>query len=365
MDTTASAVAPFARSGPRGRTPAAVVLGGALLSLIGLTWDIQWHNDVGPDTFFPLPHLFLYAGSAVSGLASLVVVLAATAAQHGGRTVDPIVGGPAVGVLGRTFAAPVGYLISGSGAALFLLYGLWDQWWHGLYGFDATIASPPHIGFLLSVTITMAGSVTVFTAARRHRWGRIGAIVGTATLVAFGVVVVVALEELPMGPVDPADVGAAFICVLAVMMCARALEQPGGALAVTVVIAAMQAALWWFDPWAAEAYARSVGLPLREYTDGVPMHPAMIPMVLVVVGALMEMLRRRPAWSTGALGGAVLGLCAPLQRTWLYDTGAPGLSGVLITAATAAGFGALAGFLGARIGELLGQLTPKKETQHA
>src|SRR5205823_13381088 len=76
------------------RLPAAsVLLGGTVLSLVGLTWDMQWHEDVGPDTFFTVPHLFLYAGSAVAGLASLVVVLATTSATRAGRPVDASVGG--------------------------------------------------------------------------------------------------------------------------------------------------------------------------------------------------------------------------------------------------------------------------------
>lgn len=36
------------------------VLFGVFLSLLGLAWDINWHDDVGPDTFFTLPHTFLY-----------------------------------------------------------------------------------------------------------------------------------------------------------------------------------------------------------------------------------------------------------------------------------------------------------------
>src|SRR4051812_45847439 len=173
MDLTASGapVAATSRAVPRGMTAASFVLGGTVLSLTGLTWDIQWHNDVGPDTFFTLPHLLLYSGSAFSGIASLVVVLLTTAAQRSGKPVDPMVGGRAVAVLGRTFAAPVGYLISGIGAASFLLYGLWDQWWHGLYGFDAVIASPPHIGLLLSITITMVGAVMVFAVVRSRPSG--------------------------------------------------------------------------------------------------------------------------------------------------------------------------------------------------
>ena len=47
------------------------MLAGTLMSLIGTSWDVQWHVDVGPDTFFTLPHLVLYSGSAIAGIASL------------------------------------------------------------------------------------------------------------------------------------------------------------------------------------------------------------------------------------------------------------------------------------------------------
>src|SRR5256885_6017911 len=127
MDLTASPVPAEEVTVAHGVPAASVLFGGTLLSLVGLTWDLQWHEDVGPDTFFTLPHLFLYSGSAIAGLASLAVVLATTAATRAGRPVDPAVGGRAVNVLGRTFAAPLGYLVSGGGAALFLIYGLWED----------------------------------------------------------------------------------------------------------------------------------------------------------------------------------------------------------------------------------------------
>ena len=62
-----------------GKLPAFVMLAGTLISLSGLTWDIDWHLDVGPDSFFTLPHLFIYSGGAIAGLTSLVMVLRATA----------------------------------------------------------------------------------------------------------------------------------------------------------------------------------------------------------------------------------------------------------------------------------------------
>lgn len=366
MDMTASTVAvTAARSTPRGLVPASFVLGGTLLSLTGLTWDIQWHNDVGPDTFFTLPHLLLYSGSAVAGLASLVVVLMTTAAQRRGRPIDPIVGGRAVGVFGRTFAAPVGYLISGSGAASFLLYGLWDQWWHGLYGFDAVIASPPHIGLLLSITVSMVGAVMVFATAREHRWGTVGTIVTAATLLAFSMVTVIGLEALPGGIINSVDVGVAFMSVLLVIMGARVFYRPGVAVGIAVAVAVLQGVFWWFSPWAAEVYASAVDLPMRDYTEGVPALPALIPMVLIVVAGIFEVARRLPAWLLGAVGGLIVAVCAPLQRAWVYDFSIRSTEGIIYTAIVGMVFGALAGLLGARFGRMLRQLKPKEETANA
>ncbi|MDT7786622.1 MAG: hypothetical protein QOF58_5041 [Pseudonocardiales bacterium] len=363
MDNTA--VAPTTWSVPRGLVPASLVLGGTLISLIGLTWDIQWHSDVGPDTFFTLPHLFLYAGSAISGLASLVVVLMTTAAAKRDKDVDPIVGGRAVGVFGRTFAAPVGYLISGTGAALFLVYGLWDQWWHGLYGFDAVIDSPPHIGLLLSISITMVGAVMVFAVARDQRWGTYGTIVAAAALLVFSMVTSLGLRAVPASFASPVSVGTAFFSVMILFMAAHALSRRGGALAVGLSVAVLQAVFWWFSPWAAEVYANASGLPLRDYTDGIPGMPNMIPMCLVIVAVAVELLHKLPVWIPGAVGGAIIAVCAPLQRVLTYGAPFTPNARYFATIALAAVFGALAALLGRRFGHMLRQLAPAKENSHA
>jgi hypothetical protein len=355
---------------------ASTVLGGTVLSLIGLTWDVQWHTDVGPDTFFTLPHLFLYAGSAVSGLASLVIVLLTTAAARRGRPIDPIVGGQAVGVLGRTFSAPVGYLVSGVGAAMFLLYGLWDQWWHGLYGFDAVIASPPHIGLLLSVTVTIVGTTMVFAAARERRWGRVGVLGTLGVLLAFSTVTALGLQPVDAGVVNAVTVGMTFLSVLLVLMGAAfltgpRLSSPSGAVAVAAVLAMIQGLFWWFSPWAARGYADFVGLPMRDYVSGIPVMPALMPMCLVIVAVLLEPLLRAaqrpggPAGRISLLAGGIAGLlvavCQPLQRAWVYSTPLPGTTMIIATGVAGAAFGVLAGFLGWRFGGMLRLPTPAEE----
>ncbi|MDQ3410594.1 MAG: hypothetical protein M3509_00595, partial [Chloroflexota bacterium] len=134
---------------------------GILLSFLGFAWDVQWHSDVGPDTFFTAPHLVLYAGIAIAGLTALTVVLVITFRYRG-------VTEGTVSVLGGLFRGPAGYVIGGIGAAMFLAYGLLDQWWHGIYGFDVTLVSPPHVGLVLSVLISMVGCLCTFAAEVRR-----------------------------------------------------------------------------------------------------------------------------------------------------------------------------------------------------
>ena len=154
---------------------------GTAISTVGLSWDIQWHVEVGPDTFFTLSHLALYSGSALSGIASLVMVLLATSAQRAGREWPRSAGGAPVRVFGGVFTAPVGYLISGVGAACFLLYGLLDLWWHSIYGFDAVLNTPSHVALFLSISVTMVGTIITFAAAREQRWGRVGLLLAVPT----------------------------------------------------------------------------------------------------------------------------------------------------------------------------------------
>ncbi|MFE5567131.1 hypothetical protein ACFQ68_19260 [Amycolatopsis japonica] len=376
MDLTAGGAraVPVARSERTGLVPAGTVLAGSVISLVGLTWDIQWHGDVGPDTFFTMPHLFLYSGSAISGLASLVVVLMTTAARRAGRPVDARVGGRAINVFGKIFAAPAGYLVTGTGAAMFLLYGLWDQWWHGLYGFDAVIDSPPHIGLLLSITLSIIGTVMVFAAAREHRWGTVGVVGSLGVLIAFSTVTVLGLQQIDVDGLDVVSVGIALLSVLLVSAGAGFWGRPGGAVRVAAALAVIQAITWWFSPWAAEAYASAVGLPMRDYIDGVPAMPSMMPMALLPIAAVLEAVyllsRRWPAGRVsvlaGVIGGLLVGASMPIQNAIVYGSDRMPWTVVFATGAAGAVVGLLGGFAGWRFGGMLRLLAPAKgENAHA
>ncbi|TDE52828.1 hypothetical protein E1295_17965 [Nonomuraea mesophila] len=341
-----------------------------MLSLTGMVWDIQWHYDVGPDTFFTAPHLVLYSGSAIAGIASLAVVLATTMAERRGRPVDPAVGGAAVGVFGRTFAAPIGYLVSGVGAALFLVYGLLDEWWHGLYGFDAVIESPPHIGFLLAITLTMAGAVMVSAAALDRRWGGITAVIGLALLLGFGSIVVEGLTAFGVSVVDLRTAGMAFLSVLVLVVGARLTGRAAGAIGISLILVALQAAFWWFCPWATRVYADAIAQPFRDVPSDVPVGPALIPMILLPVAAVMGPVMARAddgravgsAMVTGGIGGLVVTVAVAGQSALLLGGDTLGELPVLVaTAAVGTALGVAAGFLGVRFAEILRSLTPAVE----
>ncbi|MEV5842599.1 hypothetical protein AB0M32_11580 [Streptomyces sp. NPDC051985] len=361
------------RSGP---VAAFTVLAGTLTSLIGISWDIEWHVDVGPDTFFTLSHLLLYSGSALAGVASLVMVLRSTFAQRAGRATGRSVGGAPVRVFGGTFTAPLGYLISGTGAALFLMYGLVDLWWHSLYGFDAVLNSPPHVALFISISLTMVGSITVFAAAREQLWGRIGLVVSTPVLITFCPLTTYAFQGVSQ-TIDPQLAGNIFFSVCLLITGALTLRRRGIALSIAAVLGVMQLFLWWFSPWAAKWYAGYVGLPLRDnLMDAAPVLPSGIPMFMLGVAVVIEallLLGRRQNWSgrwmpqaVGAVGGVLVSLSMLLQTSLVSGGGGGGGGGggpmgqsgtsastLLTDTVLGLVIGTLAGYLGSRFAVLL------------
>ena len=378
MEITApSANAAAVRASPRtndtsstmaARLGAWVVLLGTIITTLGISWDVQWHKTVGPDTFFTLPHLALYSGSALAGIASLVMVLMATSAQRAGHPMPRTVGGTPISLFGGTFTAPVGYLIAGVGAALFLLYGLADLWWHSIYGFDAVLNSPSHVALFLSMSITMVGSIAIFATARDQRWGQLGIVLAIPILITFAPITTNAFSNLPL-PLDPTIVGIIFFSSLLLIIGAGILRRPGGAIAIAAALGILQAFLWWFSPWATLTYAAAVGLPLREgLTPQPPDLPSAIPMFLLVAAAVVEglfwMIRTRDlnARKVMPLVGGVTGLIVadtfPLQQVLTDPTATFSAATIAIIGIAGILFGVLAGFLAARFITMLRALAP-------
>jgi hypothetical protein len=341
----------------------ATIVLGTMLTTFGISFDIQWHDDVGPDTFFTLSHLMLYAGSALEGLASLAMVLLTTARQRRGDAAPAFAGGPPVRVLGARFTAPLGYLVAGVGAALFLMFGALDLAWHSVYGFDAVLNSPPHIALFLSITLTMVGSIIVCAAASTRWWGRVGIVLGAIVLMAFAPLTARAFDGLPL-PFDTRVAGTCFATVTTLIVLGAVLKRSGSMLALAAAFGMLQAILWPWSTWAAHAYADSSGLPLRDGLTGEPPSlPSSLPLFVVVAALCLELAfavaRQRRLGQTTAfmLGGSAAGIVVSvtlLLQTVLFDPTESILTDQYISAGiTGLVLGAVSGFLGARLAVLL------------
>ena len=127
---------------------------GSIVSMVGVSWDIQWHTFVGRDRTLIPPHLMMLSGIALAGLAALLVVALETAwarrqPEFAARTTR----------FADFFYAPLGAYIAGFTALAAAIAFPLDSYWHALYGIDVRIWAPFH------VMILSAGAMIPFGAA--------------------------------------------------------------------------------------------------------------------------------------------------------------------------------------------------------
>jgi hypothetical protein len=343
------------------------LLCGELLIFFGTAWDIQWHVDVGPDTFFTAPHLLIYSGVVLDGITCLAVVLASTyRARQPDIPSDPA----ALPILRRTFWAPVGFVLGGTGAALWLVFGSFDQWWHRVYGFDVGLDSPPHVGLSLADITAVLGCVTVFallvTRSRQASVWRTWPAIGLATA---GVILLsnsIAFETFSwmpstiMGVLDgPLTLTAAFYG-LVMMMVVSIVRRPGTAALTGLVFTLLSAASWVVSVGATRAYAVSIGLALRDDAVGFPILTLVLPKFLLVAGVLIDLVlglarRRNLGVRTGvalAAGAGMLALVG-LEAPVLAGAGIARVTAPVATTIAAAAVGAVAGWAGWKFGVVI------------
>ena len=119
--------------------------------MIGLQWDISWHESIGRDSLWSPPHIVIYLGGILGGAASGLIVLKATFGK------DKKLKDGSVSFWG--FKGPIGAWVSIWGAIAMLTSAPFDDWWHNAYGLDVEIISPPHtllaLGFFSIIIGTM------------------------------------------------------------------------------------------------------------------------------------------------------------------------------------------------------------------
>ena len=132
--------------------------------LVGVLWDISWHQTIGRDSFWTPAHLAIYLGGVVAGLAcgwtTLRVTFAGTASAR------------AESVRFWGFRAPLGAWICIWGALAMLTSAPFDDWWHNTYGLDVKILSPPHAVLAAGIGAIQIGAMLMALAWQNRARGR-------------------------------------------------------------------------------------------------------------------------------------------------------------------------------------------------
>ena len=162
---------------PLYRATAWVLVGGKLLGAWGLTWDIQWHLQIGRDSFWIPPHLMMYGG-VTAGVIVTFALLALETARARRRPPGP----DTIRVLG--LVGTRGLHLAAWGVALVILAAPIDDLWHRLFGLDVTLWSPPHLLGLLGSGVNTLGTLLIVTEVyeRRRRARLAGLVLGGALL---------------------------------------------------------------------------------------------------------------------------------------------------------------------------------------
>ena len=132
--------------------------------LVGVLWDISWHQTIGRDSFWTPAHLAIYLGGIVAGLTcgwmALRITFAGTEEERAGT------------VRFWGFRAPFGAWVCIWGAFAMLTSAPFDDWWHNTYGLDVKILSPPHAVLASGIGAIQIGAMLMALAWQNRSHGR-------------------------------------------------------------------------------------------------------------------------------------------------------------------------------------------------
>ncbi|GCE27232.1 hypothetical protein KDA_27160 [Dictyobacter alpinus] len=133
----------------------------ALISLVGTSWDIQWHLFVGRDRTLIPPHLMMLTGITLGGLLALTAVCVETMVVRR----KPQLAQYSTQFAGM-FYAPLGAYIAGFAALDAAVAFPLDSYWHSLYGIDVALWTPFHVMILMGMGIMPLGAAYLLSSTK-------------------------------------------------------------------------------------------------------------------------------------------------------------------------------------------------------
>ncbi|HEY7926066.1 MAG TPA: hypothetical protein VIG86_01460 [Candidatus Dormibacteraeota bacterium] len=137
-----------------------IALWSLLVALVGFSWDVAWHADLGRDqALLTPPHVMILTGLIGIGVAALASIALATA--------DRARVGLAIGRLRVPWSAlPMGIMALGAVIGFPL-----DNYWHSVYGIDVTMWSPTHLLMIGGASLTPVAAWLMLAEAGPPRAG--------------------------------------------------------------------------------------------------------------------------------------------------------------------------------------------------
>jgi hypothetical protein len=133
-------------------------------AMVGIHWDISWHRSIGRDSFLTPAHVAIYLCGILAGISCGYLILTTTFAGN-----SPLKQ-TSVNVWG--LRGPLGAFIAAWGGFVMLTSAPFDDWWHGAYGLDVKILSPPHIVLAVGMVTVEIGALTLIAGQMNRAQGR-------------------------------------------------------------------------------------------------------------------------------------------------------------------------------------------------
>ncbi len=307
---TPAAIAPSA-------IPAALyaVLFASTSVIVGVLWDISWHQTIGRDTFWTPAHLAIYLGGVVAGLTCGWLALHTTFAGSNDARAES--------VRFWGFMAPFGAWVCIWGTLAMLTSAPFDDWWHNTYGLDVKILSPPHAVLASGIGAIQIGAMLMAVALQNRSAGSDRRLVALY-LCSAGLLIVnasiIGSEYLERWDMHQAHfyVAACAIFPFFLVSIARASLARWPATAAALVYMLVKASMIWILPL---FEARALLGPIYVQVDR--FIPTSFPLMLIVPAVAIDLAMRRirPGrdWRLAVVTGALF-LAAFLPAQWIFAT---------------------------------------------
>ncbi len=125
--------------------------------VVGIEWDISWHETIGRDKLLSPPHIIVYLGGIICGVTCAYMALRQT-------FVDINLYNRYVTFWG--FKAPFACWVCIWGTIAMLTSAPFDDWWHNAYGLDVQIISPPHLVLAAGFFAILLGTLLLLIAEK-------------------------------------------------------------------------------------------------------------------------------------------------------------------------------------------------------